>query len=106
MKIALTATDQPKAQEAHAELSKRYDIVDTIDANIIIALGGDGLSTACSRCSFLPVGFAFLGVGGIPSMPWGEPCAAPIRSCRGSRLGANAMATPRCDGWNAGAALE
>ena len=28
MKIALTATDQPKAQEAHAELSKRYDIVD------------------------------------------------------------------------------
>ena len=43
MKIALTATDQPKAQEAHAELSKRYDIVDAIDADIIIALGGDGL---------------------------------------------------------------
>ena len=32
MKIALTATDQPKAQEAHAELSKRYDIVDAINA--------------------------------------------------------------------------
>ena len=32
MKIALTATDQPKAQEAHAELSKRYDIVDAIES--------------------------------------------------------------------------
>ena len=47
MKIALTATDQPKAQEAHAELSKRYDIVDAIYADIIIALGGDGLMLQC-----------------------------------------------------------
>ena len=51
MKIALTATDQPKAQEAHAELSKRYDIVDAIDANIIIALGGDGLMLQCLKKS-------------------------------------------------------
>ena len=49
MKIALTATDQPKAQEAHAELSKRYDIVDAIDADIIIALGGDGLMLQCLK---------------------------------------------------------
>ena len=51
MKIALTATDQPKAQEAHAELSKRYDIVDAIDADIIIALGGDGLMLQCLKKS-------------------------------------------------------
>ena len=51
MKIALTATDQPKAQEAHAELSKRYDIIDAIDADIIIALGGDGLMLQCLKKS-------------------------------------------------------
>lgn len=51
MKIALTATDQPKAQEAQAELSKRYDIVDAIDADIIIALGGDGLMLQCLKKS-------------------------------------------------------
>ncbi len=51
MKIALTATDQPKAQEAHAELSKRYHIVDAIDADIIIALGGDGLMLQCLKKS-------------------------------------------------------
>ncbi|MAA77466.1 MAG: NAD kinase [Rhodobiaceae bacterium] len=51
MKIALTATDQPKAQEAFAELSKRYDIVDAPDADIIIALGGDGLMLQCLKKS-------------------------------------------------------
>ena len=51
MKIALTATDQPTAQAAHAELSKRYDIVDAIDADIIIALGGDGLMLQCLKKS-------------------------------------------------------
>jgi NAD+ kinase len=51
MKIALTATDQPKAQEAFAELSERYDIVDTSDADIIIALGGDGLMLQCLKKS-------------------------------------------------------
>ncbi len=51
MKIALTATDQPKAQEAFAELSERYDIVDTPDADIIIALGGDGLMLQCLKKS-------------------------------------------------------
>lgn len=51
MKIALTATDQPKAQEAHAELSKNYDIVEAADADIIIALGGDGLMLQCLKKS-------------------------------------------------------
>ena len=51
MKIALTATDQPKAQEAFAELSKNYNIVDAIDADIIIALGGDGLMLQCLKKS-------------------------------------------------------
>jgi NAD+ kinase len=51
MKIALTATDQPKAQEAFAELSERYDIVDAPDADIIIALGGDGLMLQCLKKS-------------------------------------------------------
>ena len=55
MKIALTATDQPKAQEAHAELSKRYDIVDAIDADIIIALGGDGLMLQCLKKAWIPI---------------------------------------------------
>lgn len=51
MKIALTATDQPKAQEAFTELSERYDIVDAPDADIIIALGGDGLMLQCLKKS-------------------------------------------------------
>jgi NAD+ kinase len=51
MKIALTATDQPKAQEAFAELSERYDIVDAPYADIIIALGGDGLMLQCLKKS-------------------------------------------------------
>jgi NAD+ kinase len=51
MKIALTATDQPKAQEAFAELSERFDIVDAPDADIIIALGGDGLMLQCLKKS-------------------------------------------------------
>ena len=51
MKIALTATDQPNAQEAFAELSERYDIVDAPDADVIIALGGDGLMLQCLKKS-------------------------------------------------------
>ena len=51
MKISLTATDHPRAQEAQTELSKRYDIVDAIDADIIIALGGDGLMLQCLKKS-------------------------------------------------------
>ena len=51
MKIALTATDKPKAQEAFAELSERYDSFDAPDADIIIALGGDGLMLQCLKKS-------------------------------------------------------
>lgn len=49
MKIALSATDQPKAQEAKSELSKRYEIVDEADADVIIVLGGDGLMLQCLK---------------------------------------------------------
>ena len=47
MKIALTARPT-RAQEAHAELSNGY-IVDAIDADIIIALSGDGLMLQCLK---------------------------------------------------------
>ena len=70
------------------------------------AFGGDGLSTARGWGSCLSLGLALFGVGGIRALPWGESCAASIRPRRRSRLGANALATPRCDGWNAAAALE
>lgn len=42
-KIAFVATDVPEAQEALATLSARYGNVRPEDADIIVALGGDGL---------------------------------------------------------------
>ncbi len=41
-KIALVASDTDMAQKAAEELRKRYDFVDIEEADIIVALGGDG----------------------------------------------------------------
>ncbi|WOI54137.1 NAD kinase [Parvularcula sp. LCG005] len=41
-KLHFAASDRPKAQEARAELVKRYGDVDRDEADVIVALGGDG----------------------------------------------------------------
>ena len=43
MKLAFIASDAPEAQEAAATLRERYGEVGPEDADIIVALGGDGL---------------------------------------------------------------
>jgi NAD+ kinase len=40
--LALVHSDSAAAQQAHAELSSRYDVVPVDDAEVIVALGGDG----------------------------------------------------------------
>lgn len=42
-KIAFVASEAPEARKAHAELSERYGDVPMHDAEVIVALGGDGL---------------------------------------------------------------
>ena len=42
MKLAFVASDAPIAQAAKAALSAQYGGVDVVDADIIVALGGDG----------------------------------------------------------------
>jgi NAD+ kinase len=42
-KIAFVATDTPEARAAHAALARRYGEVAPEEADVIIALGGDGL---------------------------------------------------------------
>lgn len=46
-KIALIATDQEDAQKAHAELAGLYETVPEEQADVIVALGGDGLMIQC-----------------------------------------------------------
>ncbi|HEY5154063.1 MAG TPA: NAD(+)/NADH kinase, partial [Acidimicrobiales bacterium] len=41
-RIACVASDSDQAQEALAEISRRYDLVDPAEADVIVALGGDG----------------------------------------------------------------
>ena len=41
-KIALVASSSPVAEEAEAELRPLYDFVDLAEADLLIALGGDG----------------------------------------------------------------
>src|SRR3546814_15246838 len=41
-KIALVASNAPAAMEAEAELRPLYDFVDLAEADLLIALGGDG----------------------------------------------------------------
>ena len=41
-RIALVASNAPAAMEAEAELRPLYDFVDLNEADMLIALGGDG----------------------------------------------------------------
>src|SRR3546814_21188674 len=41
-KIALVASNTPAGEEAEAELRPLYDFVDLAEADLLIALGGDG----------------------------------------------------------------
>ena len=41
-RIACVASDSDQAQGALAEISRRYDLVDPAEADVIVALGGDG----------------------------------------------------------------
>lgn len=41
-KLAIVSSDAPDAQEAAAHLVARYGQTDTKDANVVVALGGDG----------------------------------------------------------------
>jgi NAD+ kinase len=41
-RIAFTASDRPEAQEARARLAQRYGDAPIADAEVIVALGGDG----------------------------------------------------------------
>lgn len=41
-KIAFLASDRPEAQEAQAQLTRRYGACPVADAQVIVALGGDG----------------------------------------------------------------
>ncbi len=42
IRLAFTASDRPEAQDARARLSRRYGDHHPSDANVIVALGGDG----------------------------------------------------------------
>jgi len=42
LRIAFVASDRPEAQAARARLRARYDNVDPAQADVIVALGGDG----------------------------------------------------------------
>ena len=46
-KIAIVASEKPEALEAKASLEAAYATVGVEDADIIIALGGDGLMLQC-----------------------------------------------------------
>ena len=46
-KIALVASDTPEAQDALEVLSSRYESVEPRDADVVVALGGDGLMLHC-----------------------------------------------------------
>lgn len=52
MKIAFTASRAPDAQEAHAALVARYGNVMQAEADVIVALGGDGLMLDTLRENF------------------------------------------------------
>ncbi len=42
IRLAFTASDRPEAQEARARLMRRYGDCEAADADVIVALGGDG----------------------------------------------------------------
>ncbi len=41
-RLAFLASDRPEAQDAKADLEARYGVVSQEDANVVVALGGDG----------------------------------------------------------------
>jgi NAD+ kinase len=47
MRIAFTASERPEAQEGRARLAKRYGEVPVNEAEVIVALGGDGFMLEC-----------------------------------------------------------
>ena len=47
MKIAFTASSRPEAQEGLVRLAKRYGEVPVSEADVIVALGGDGFMLEC-----------------------------------------------------------
>ncbi|MBS0334911.1 MAG: NAD kinase [Proteobacteria bacterium] len=58
MKLAFTASERPEAQEGRARLAKRYGEVPVAEADVIVALGGDGFMLECFHdhmASGLPV---------------------------------------------------
>ncbi|HEY3950398.1 NAD kinase [Phenylobacterium sp.] len=58
MRIAFTASERPEAQEGRARLAKRYGEVPVSEAEVIVALGGDGFMLECFHdhmASGLPV---------------------------------------------------
>lgn len=52
MKIAFSASQRPEAQTALALLSKRYDACSEADADVVVALGGDGAMLGALRRRF------------------------------------------------------
>jgi len=46
-KIAFVASDADVARDAHARLVQMYESVEPDQADIIVALGGDGLPPKC-----------------------------------------------------------
>ena len=46
-RIAFTASERPEAQEARARLAARYGDVPIAEAEVIVALGGDGFMLEC-----------------------------------------------------------
>ena len=80
---------QALALHARQRSSQALATAQTRDAERSLAMAFQ--QHAAGAC-LLP-GFAFCGVGWIRALPWGEPCAAPIRPCRGSRLAVAGLAT-------------
>ncbi len=58
MKIAIISSDTDDAQKAFFELSERYDTVPIEDADVIVALGGDGFMLQTLRDVILENGHA------------------------------------------------
>ena len=74
-KLALAASSSPQAQEAAAELRKRYEWVEPGKADIVVALGGDGfllqtLHQMLDRHRALPIFGMNLGTVGFLMNEW------------------------------------
>lgn len=61
MKFASISSGSAKANESERELAGKYDLVDPIDADVILALGGDGLMLHALH-TFLEMGKPIFGL--------------------------------------------